>query len=333
MKLVGKKIGILIESDYYEPEIWYYKLRFAEEGADVVFFSKLWGQPSLEFKGHEFRAPFSCNASFEGLSDAELDTFSAIIVPAGMVSDRLRWTPDVNELPDAVKFLQRAFARKNIIKGIICHGLWLVASAPELVRGRRLTTHNNLHGDAKNMGAIYVNEDVVVDEDLVTGRSGGHCHLFAHKIIDLLATPKVLPRYAHTGITCADLTKTEGFYTRLFGFKRARTVELGNDSRIIFLKNENTYLELFKGTGADPAGTPAADGHGFPGFRHLAFEVADVDAFVAKFGAEFKINLGPLSFDSFIQGWKAVWVLDPDNRVVEICQGYKDESNPPPFLG
>jgi protease I len=187
MKLHGKKIGILIESDYYEPEIWYYKLRFAEEGAEVVFLSKLWGLPSLEFKGHEYRAPFHCNASFENLSDEQLATFAAIIVPAGMVSDRLRWTPDVKVLPDAVKFLQRAFARRKIIKGIICHGLWLVASAPELVRGRRLTTHNNLHGDALNMGAIYVDADVVVDGDLITGRTGGHCHLFARQIIDQLS--------------------------------------------------------------------------------------------------------------------------------------------------
>ena len=36
------------------------------------------------------------------------------------------------------------------------------------------------------MGAIYTDEDVVVDGDLVTARTGGHCHLFAHRIIELL---------------------------------------------------------------------------------------------------------------------------------------------------
>ena len=61
-----------------------------------------------------------------------------------------------------------------------------MASAPELVRGRRLTTHNNLYGDARNMGAVYVDNDVVVDGDLVTGRTGAHCHLFARQIIDML---------------------------------------------------------------------------------------------------------------------------------------------------
>jgi protease I len=62
-----------------------------------------------------------------------------------------------------------------------------LAPVPELVRGRNIVLHNNLLGDAKNMGARYVNEDVVVDDDLVTGRSGGHCHLFARRIIDILA--------------------------------------------------------------------------------------------------------------------------------------------------
>lgn len=186
MSLPGRKIGILIESDFYEPEIWYYRFRFAEEGAEVVFLSRLWGQPALEFKGHEYRAPFPCDRSFETIDDDQLATFAALIVPAGMVSDRLRWTPDVNVPAPAVRFLQRAFANPRVLKGIICHGLWLLAAAPELVRGRRLTTHNNLHGDARNMGAIYVDEDVVVDGDLVTARTGGHCHLFARRIIELL---------------------------------------------------------------------------------------------------------------------------------------------------
>ena len=127
-----------------------------------------------------------CNESFENMDDAMLKSFSAIIVPAGMVADRLRYTEDVNKLPPAVEFMKRAFAQKSIIKGIICHGMWLIASVPELVKGRKVVVHNNLLGDAKNMGAVYVNEDVVVDGDLVTARSGGHCNVFAKKIIELI---------------------------------------------------------------------------------------------------------------------------------------------------
>jgi protease I len=186
MSLQGTKIGVLIESDYYEPEIWYYQHRFAEEGAEVHFLTRLWGQSSLTFTGHEYRAPFVCNESFEGMSDAELRSYAAFIVPSGMVSDRLRYTEDVHKLAPASEFLRRAFSEPEVIKGIICHGMWLVASAPELVRGRKVVVHNNLIGDARNMGAVYTDQDVVVDGDLVTGRTGGHCHLFARKIIDLL---------------------------------------------------------------------------------------------------------------------------------------------------
>ncbi len=187
MKLPGRKIAVLIEGDYYEREIFYYEHRFPEEGAELHFLSRLWGQPSLTFYGHEYKVPLDCRESFEHLDDDALRSFAAVIVPAGMVADRLRYTEDVAQLPPATAFLARAFAQPGILKGIICHGLWLVAPLPELVRGRRLVVHNNLLGDARNMGAHYVDEDVVVDGDLVTARTGGHCHLFAKKIIELLS--------------------------------------------------------------------------------------------------------------------------------------------------
>jgi len=186
-QLQGKKIAILIESDYYEPEIHYYQHRFAEEGAEVHFVSRMWGNSKLTFLGHEARMPFECTESFETIDDDELATYAAVIVPSGMVSDRLRYTEDVTKLPPATDFLRRAFANPDVLKGIICHGMWLVAPTPELIRGRRVVAHNNLHGDVNNMGAIYVNEDVVVDGDLVTARTGAHCHLLACWIIELLA--------------------------------------------------------------------------------------------------------------------------------------------------
>ena len=187
MKLQGKKIGILIESDFYEREIFYYELRFPEEGAELHFLTRLWGQPSLTFTGHDYKVPFECHESFEQMDDATLRSFSAIIVPSGMVADRLRYTEDINKLPPATEFIKRAFAEKNILKGFICHGMWLVAPTPELVRGRKVVANNNLLGDIRNMGAIYTDQDIVVDGDLVTGRTGGQCHLFARTIIDMLA--------------------------------------------------------------------------------------------------------------------------------------------------
>ncbi len=187
MNLAGAKVGVLMEGDFYENEIFYYQHRFPEEGMDLHFLTRLWGQPSLTFHGHEYRVPFECGESFEDLDDQALRSFAAIIVPAGIVADRLRYTEDIHKLPPAVEFLKRAFAEPSVVKGIICHGMWLVAPVPELVRGRRVVVHNNLIGDARNMGAVFTDEDVVVDGDLVTARTGGHCHQFARTIIDLLA--------------------------------------------------------------------------------------------------------------------------------------------------
>ncbi|MCE5199225.1 MAG: DJ-1/PfpI family protein [Armatimonadota bacterium] len=194
--LQGRKIGILIESDYYEPEIWYYQHRFAEEGIEVTFLTRLWGQQSITFTGHEFRAPLTCNASFEDMSDEELRSYSAIIVPSGMVADRLRYTEDVNKIPPATAFLKRAFAEQDIIKGIICHAMWLVAPATELIKGRNVVVHNNLIGDAKAYGANYTDEDVVIDNDLITARSGAHCHLLARAIINQLVCSVSLRKVA-----------------------------------------------------------------------------------------------------------------------------------------
>jgi protease I len=191
MKLEGKRIAVLMESDFYEKEIFYYEHRFPEEGAELHFLTRMWGQPSLTFKGHENHYPFEVRESFEDMSDAVLRSFAAIIVPSGIVSDRLRYTEDPARISPAAEFLRRAFAEKSIIKGIICHGLWLVSPIAEVIRGRPLTCHNNLIADARNYGALYVDEDVVVDDDLVTARTGGHCHLLARTLIDIIAANEV----------------------------------------------------------------------------------------------------------------------------------------------
>ncbi|WP_405877953.1 DJ-1/PfpI family protein [Streptomyces sp. NBC_01136] len=188
MRLTGHKIAVLMESDFYEPEILYYGHRFPEEGAEIHFLSRLWGSDKVTFHGHEHRMPFDVSESFEDIDEFALKEFSAVIVPSGMVSDRLRYTEDPDRLPPAAQFLRRAFADPAIVKGIICHGMWLAAPVQGLVRGRRAVVHNNLLGDLRNMGGEYVDQDVVVHDDLVTARTGDHCHLFARTIIDLLAT-------------------------------------------------------------------------------------------------------------------------------------------------
>jgi protease I len=179
----AKTVLVMIENDYYEHEIWYYQFRFQESGVPLRLASRLWGQASLTFKGHEHQAPLECRDSFETVDDAALAEIAAVIVPSGYVADRLRYTDDLGKLPPATAFLARAFANKDVIKAIICHGLWLTAPATGLVKGRRLTCHPNLHGDAIAYGAEFVDQDVVEDGDLITARTGAHAHLLARAIL------------------------------------------------------------------------------------------------------------------------------------------------------
>ena len=138
--------------------------------------------------------------------------------------------------------------------------------------------------------------------------------------------------FSHVAISCRDPIATERFYTRHFGFVRARVIPLGAQ-QIVFIKLGNVYLELFQAEGTAPTPPAVADGPHYAGWRHIAFTVDNVDATLAAIGADARVTLGPLSFDDFIPGWRTVWVADPDGNIVEISQGYKDQSNVPPLQG
>ena len=137
-------------------------------------------------------------------------------------------------------------------------------------------------------------------------------------------------KFSHLALSCKDPLATERFYTRHFGFVRARVIPLGDD-QIVFLKSGAMYLELFSAEGESPAPMPEGDGPHYTGIRHLAFQVDDVDVTLAALGDAAKVTLGPLDFGAFIPNWKTVWVADPDGNIVEISQGYTDQENPPPL--
>jgi deglycase len=185
--LGGRRVGILMESDYVEDEVAYYQRRFAEEGAEVVLLTRLWGQDSLTFTGHEQQAPITVQGDLEALTYQELAGYSALVVPGGMVADRLRYSESPTATAPAVALMRRAFRIRHMIKAFSCHGLWLLSTAAELVRDRPVACHNNLVGDIRNMGAHYVDQDLVVDGDLITSRTVDHCHLLARAVIARLA--------------------------------------------------------------------------------------------------------------------------------------------------
>ena len=134
--------------------------------------------------------------------------------------------------------------------------------------------------------------------------------------------------FSHIGLTCTDPKAIERFYTKYFGFSRARVIPLG-DWELVFIKSGDMYLELFKTGESSPLPAADKDGYPFPGFRHIAFQVENIDAKLAEMGDDARITLGPSDFGDFIPGWRTVWVADPEGNIVEITQGYTDQDNPP----
>lgn len=185
--LEGKKIAVLVESQYIPGEIEAYRYGFGALGAEVHFMSRLWGNERLTFVGEVEQAgqtPQTLEASID-FQNVELEDYAAVIMAANYTSVRLRYfappdgqpiAPDMVRSAPAVQFFARAMRNPRIVKGPLCHGLWILTPNPELLKGRKVICHEVVLADVLNCGAIYVPQDaqnggVVVDDDLVTGRS------------------------------------------------------------------------------------------------------------------------------------------------------------------
>lgn len=137
----------------------------------------------------------------------------------------------------------------------------------------------------------------------------------------------------HISLNCRDQSAIERFYTRHFGFRRARVVDLPDGRQIVFLKGgRDIYLELFPAQGEQPA-SPDVSGEGrlYPGVRNFSFGVDSVDAHLAAMGDAAQVTVQPMSFDAFIPGWRSVWLADPEGNIVQVTQGFADQENPPPL--
>lgn len=134
--------------------------------------------------------------------------------------------------------------------------------------------------------------------------------------------------FHHVAISCKDPLVIERFYTKHFGFTRARVAVVG-ETQIVFIKSGALYLELFQAEGDRPAEPAKDDGPHYPGWRHIAFTVENVDSKLADMGAEAQVSFGPFDFDAFIPGWRTVWIADPEGNIIELSEGFIDQINPP----
>ena len=103
------------------------------------------------------------------LDDADPDEFDALLLPGGVANpDQLRI------MPKALAFV-RAFFDAGKPVAVICHGPWTLIDAG-VVRGRRITSWPSVSTDLRNAGANWVDEEVVVDNGLVSSRKPQDWH-------------------------------------------------------------------------------------------------------------------------------------------------------------
>jgi glyoxylase I family protein len=132
------------------------------------------------------------------------------------------------------------------------------------------------------------------------------------------------------GIACTDPIALERWYTKHFGFTRKRVFLPGPD-QVVVIGNEGASLELFPAKGEAPPPRGEGAGPEYPGWRHIAFLVDDLDDALAQMGDDAKITLGPVDMGDLIEGMRVAWISDPEGNIVELNQGYAEETSPPPL--
>jgi protease I len=111
------------------------------------------------------------------VSEADASHYDGLVLPGGVANpDQLRTDPD------AVAFV-RAFFEAGKPVGAICHAPWSLIEA-DVVRGRTLTSWPSLQTDLRNAGAEWVDEEVHVDQGLVTSRKPDDLEAFNAKIVE-----------------------------------------------------------------------------------------------------------------------------------------------------
>ena len=111
------------------------------------------------------------------VGDADAGDYDGLVLPGGVAS------PDFLRMDeDAVGFI-RAFFEQAKPVAVICHGPWTLVEA-DVLRGRKITSWPSLQTDIRNAGGNWVDEEVVVDEGLVSSRNPDDLPAFCAKLVE-----------------------------------------------------------------------------------------------------------------------------------------------------
>ncbi|HTM97623.1 MAG TPA: type 1 glutamine amidotransferase domain-containing protein [Pedobacter sp.] len=175
-QLSNRRIAILSESGFEEVELTEPLKRLKEEGATVDIISSK--KEKIKAWSHDH---WSIEIDVDQtIAEANADDYDGLVLPGGVINpDQLR----VNE--DAISFV-KAFFEAGKPVAAICHGPQTLINA-DVVKGRRMTSVKNISQDLINAGAEWLDEEVVVDEGLVTSRTPKDLPAFNDKLVEEFA--------------------------------------------------------------------------------------------------------------------------------------------------
>jgi protease I len=175
-QLDGKKVAILVAEGFEQSELLQPRQALDDAGAETVVVSpaehRVQGWQHYD-KGEQVQVDVA-------LADADASDYDALLLPGGVANpDQLRL------MPEALAFI-RAFFEAGKPVAAICHAPWTLIEAG-VVQGRKITSWPSLKTDLKNAGANWVDEEVVVDQGLVTSRKPADIPAFNRRMIEEFA--------------------------------------------------------------------------------------------------------------------------------------------------
>ena len=174
--LTGKRVAILIANGFEQEEMTRPRRALHDAGATTYIVSpeadKVRGWDHTDW-GESFSVDVP-------LDQANPNDYDALLLPGGVMN------PDnMRRNPHAQAFVRAFFdARKPV--AVICHAPWMLIDAG-VVGGRTLTSYHTLQMDLKNAGANWVDQEVVVDNGLVSSRKPDDIPAFNDKMIEEFA--------------------------------------------------------------------------------------------------------------------------------------------------
>ena len=152
---MSKNLLAFVGDVYEDLELWYPKLRVEEAG----FGMKLAGEELRTYEGkHGYPA-----AADLLIAQARSADFVGLLIPGGFMPDKLRRNPHVLRLT-------REFFEAGKPVAFICHGGWIPISA-KILKNKRATGSLGIKDDLENAGAVWVDEPVVQDGNLISSRT------------------------------------------------------------------------------------------------------------------------------------------------------------------